>query len=120
VVYGDSDCTSECGSETSSLDFGQSKSTSEACLGRVSLSLTAYYRAKSLKRTGGNGCGLGSTLHTTGLLLLCLVEGKLHLEGTSGGVMPLLFAMDVGDLIVVLNHFELKENRDKALDSLRR
>jgi hypothetical protein len=60
-----------------------------------------------LERTGGNRGGLGGASETTGFLRCRLLEVKLDLEWTTGGLAVLLTAVDIGDDVIMLHHLGL-------------
>jgi hypothetical protein len=107
VVNGDTNGSGISGSQAGSLQFLKGESLSETDLGGVTLGGAVDSGAEQLKRSGGDGSGLGGTRKTTGLLLGGLVQVELDLKRTTRRLAVLLVAMDVGDDVVVLDHLDL-------------
>ena len=107
VVDGNTNSSGISGSQTGSLQFLKGESPSETDLGGVTLGGAMNSGAEQLKRSGGDGSGLGGTCKTTGLLLGGLVQVEANLEGATRRLTVLLVAMDVGDDVVVLHHLDL-------------
>jgi len=62
-----------------------------------------------LERAGSDGGGFGGAFQTAGFFLGGLVQGEFDFEGTTGGDLPFFVTVDVGDDIVVFDHFGLVE-----------
>lgn len=69
------------------------------------MSLAFDRRAEELEWARCNGSCAGGTSETTGFFLGGLVKGKFYFDGTTGGLEPLFFTVDVWDYVVVFYHF---------------
>mmetsp|Transcript_21124 Transcript_21124/g.42586 ORF Transcript_21124/g.42586 Transcript_21124/m.42586 type:complete len:237 (-) Transcript_21124:159-869(-) len=105
-IDGDADGAGVRGGESGGPDLLDGESAPEPRPGAVLLGGTADDGTELLDGTGGDEGGLGGALEAAGLLLGGLVEGELGLEGSAGGEVVLLVAVDVGYDVVVLHHLD--------------
>lgn len=108
LVDGNSDGLGVGSGDSGGLELSKGESLTEAHLSVVTLGGAVDGRTELVKGGGGNGSGLGGALHPAGLLLSSLVEVDLDSKRSTTRVSPLLVEVSVGNDVVVLDHFFLR------------